>query len=97
MLAVSGPSLLHYLGWSSARVNYRGAPESCVTKDGRQNTVKLPCPVQQRQEEKAHLLSPVFFFVFFFFLRFFSLSFLTSGMGRSFQITNVIKEKNKVI
>lgn len=50
MLAVSGPSLLHYLGWSSARVNYRGAPESCVTKDGRQNIVILPCPIQKRQE-----------------------------------------------
>lgn len=50
MLAVSGPSFLHYLGWSSARVNYRGAPESCVTKDGRQNIVILPCPIQKRQE-----------------------------------------------
>lgn len=34
MLAVSSPSLLYYLGWSSARVNYRGAPVSCATKDG---------------------------------------------------------------
>lgn len=67
ILAVSGHSLLHYLGWSSARVNYRGAPESCVTKDGRQNTVKLPCPVQQRQEEKVHLQSLSFFAMFLLF------------------------------
>lgn len=52
MLAVSRPPLLHYLDWSAAQVNYRGAPESCVTKDGRQNTVKLPCPVQKKTRGK---------------------------------------------
>lgn len=59
-LAVSGPSLLHYLSWSSARVNYRGTPEPCVTENGRHNIAILTCPVQERQEEtekKVHLLS----------------------------------------
>lgn len=43
-LAAAAP-LLRYLGWSSARVNYRGAAVSCVAKDGRRNIVVLSCPM----------------------------------------------------
>lgn len=60
MLADSGPPLLLYLGWSLARVNYRGAPESCVTKDGRQNIVILPCPIQEKTSVRAQLFRQPF-------------------------------------
>ena len=52
-LAVSRHFLRHYLGWSSARVNYRRAQVSCVTKDCRQNIAVMPCRIQKNTENKS--------------------------------------------
>ena len=53
MLASGRPSLLHYLGWSPSRVNYRGAPEPRGRGVGRRRKPRLELPYSTQNWERV--------------------------------------------